>query len=351
MSLSSRNRKFLIVFLVVLAGAAVGAVTLLFLFPQGIVWSLPGLVTEALPFPTPVGSGAMVGPSPTLTATPIPSPTPTPSPTSTPSPTPTPTPTPVWYPKPTPSPTPRPTADPSPTPTFPPPPSEVEVPILMYHYVGELPADADVYRRDLTVSAEAFEAQLQYLAQAGYHTISLIDLHRLLTEGRPLPDKPVVLTFDDGYRDAYTVVFPLLQEYGFLGTFFVLATPAHFENPNHLTWAMMAEMARAGMSIQGHGRDHVDLRGCSYDFLVYQLLGVKEAVEYHTGQPVVFFCYPSGQYDQRVIAVLESAGYWGGVTTEHGRVHTREDLFTLDRIRIRGTDSLETFIEKVEGLE
>ncbi len=70
---------------------------------------------------------------------------------------------------------------------------------------------------------------MQYLAEAGYHTITLTDLYLHLTEGRPLPEKPVILTFGDGYRDAYTVVFPLLQKYGFVGTFFVLATPAHYE--------------------------------------------------------------------------------------------------------------------------
>lgn len=219
----------------------------------------------------------------------------------------------------------------------------------MYHYVEELPPNADRFRRDLTVTPGDFEVQLQYLVDAGYHTITLARLHHHLTEGRPLPERSIILTFDDGYRDAYTVVFPLLQRYGFVGTFFVLATPAHYESPNYLTWAMMQEMADAGMEIQGHGRDHVDLRGRSYDYLVYQILGVKEAVEYHTGWPVVFFCYPSGQYDARVIAVLESAGYWGAVTTQYGRVHTRENLFTLPRLRIRGSDTLEIFIGKVEG--
>ncbi len=85
---------------------------------------------------------------------------------------------------------------------------------------------------------------------------------------------------------------------------------------------MMKEMADAGMEIQGHGQGHVDLRGKSYEFLVYQILGIKEAVEYHTGHPVRFFCYPSGQYDAGVIAVVRSAGYWGAVTTEYGRIHT-----------------------------
>jgi peptidoglycan/xylan/chitin deacetylase (PgdA/CDA1 family) len=112
----------------------------------------------------------------------------------------------------------------------------------------------------------------------------------------------------------------------------------------------MKEMAQAGMEIQGHGRDHVDLRGRSYDYLVYQLLGIQEAISYHIGRPARFFCYPSGQYDDDVIAVLKSAGFWGAVTTEWGQTHTRDDLFTIPRIRIRGRTTLPLFVEYIEDV-
>jgi len=237
---------------------------------------------------------------------------------------------------------------PTPTPTPVVLPDQAQVPILMYHYVSELPPDPDRYRRDLTVLPENLKAQLQYLADAGYHTITLTDLYLHLTQGYPLPEKPVVLTFDDGYRDAYEVVFPLLLDYGFTGTFFVLATPAHFELPEYLTWAQMKEMSDAGMEIQAHGRDHVDLRNRSYDYLIYQIVGIQEAIEYHTGRLPRFFCYPSGRYDADVVAVLKSVGYWGAVTTEWGKTHTRESFFEMPRIRIRGADTLTSFIDKLE---
>lgn len=238
---------------------------------------------------------------------------------------------------------------PEPTPTEIPLPEEAEVPILMYHYVSELPDDADAYRRDLTVPPETFEEQLTYLDEAGYHPISLTDLYLHLTEGYPLPEKPVVLTFDDGYRDAYEVVFPSLLARGFTGTFFVLATPAHYESDAYLTWSQMREMSDAGMDIQAHGRDHVDLRDRAHEFLVYQILGIKEAIEFHTDQTPRFFCYPSGRWDEDVIEVLDSAGYWGAVTTEWGRTQTYEDRFTMPRLRVRGEASLGSFIAWLEG--
>lgn len=227
-------------------------------------------------------------------------------------------------------------------------PAEARVPILMYHYVSPLPPNADAIRRDLTVSPENFRAQLQYLANASYHPITLGDIYLYFTQAYPLPEKPIVLTFDDGYRDAYEIVFPMLLEYGFTGTFFVLASPAHIESPDYLTWAQMREMAEAGMDIQAHGRDHVDLRGRSNDYLVYQILGIQEAIRYNVGPLPRFFCYPSGQYDANVIAVLKSAGYWGAVTTNWGQVHTRDGLFEMTRLRIRGSDTLERFIAKLE---
>ncbi|MEA3340046.1 MAG: polysaccharide deacetylase family protein [Chloroflexota bacterium] len=237
----------------------------------------------------------------------------------------------------------------TPTPTPVPLPDQARVPIFMYHYVSELPPNPDVYRRDLTLAPEKFEAQLQYLADEGYHTITLTDLYLHLKQGYPLPEKPVALTFDDGYRDAYEVVLPLLLDYGFTATFFVLATPAHYESPDYLTWAQMKEMTNAGMEIQSHGRDHVDLRGRSYDYLVYQTVGIQEAIQYHTGRLPRFFCYPAGQYDADVVAVLESAGYWGAVTTAWGRTHTQDNLFEMPRLRIRGSDTLESFVGKLEG--
>ena len=227
-------------------------------------------------------------------------------------------------------------------------PEEARVPILMYHYVSELPPNPDRYRLDLTVLPADFRAQLQYLADNGYHTITLTDVFLHLKQGYPLPEKPILLTFDDGYRDAYDVVFPMVLEYGFTGTFFVLATPTHFESPDYLTWEQMKEMADAGMEIQSHGRDHVDLRNRSNDYLVYQIVGIQEAIHFHTGRLPRFFCYPAGQYDANVIAVLKSAGYWGAVTTAWGKTHTQNDLFEMPRIRVRGSDTLASFVSKLE---
>jgi len=232
----------------------------------------------------------------------------------------------------------------SPTPTATPIPDlALTVPILMYHYVSPLPADADTIRQDLTVTPEAFAAQLAYLREQGYTSITLFDLAAALRGEASLPEKPIVLTFDDGYADTYTVVFPLLQQYGFKGTFFVIAYVVEGGVPGYLTWEQAREMAEAGMSIQSHSLDHVDLRERSADFLKQQVELSRALIEARVGQPVRFFCYPAGRYDEATIQALDQAGYWGAVTTEWGSQQTWSRRFTWPRLRVRGAWDLETF--------
>ena len=158
-----------------------------------------------------------------------------------------------------------PTAAPSPTSTPGPTPDGVvrtlTVPILMYHYASQPPPDADVYRRDLSVSPVQFESHLKYLADNGYRTITLDDLLYALAHGRELPARPVILTFDDGYADNYTNAFPLLEKYDMMAHFFVISDFVNQERPGYMTWPQIEEMAAAGQRFGSHSRDHPSLAG------------------------------------------------------------------------------------------
>ncbi len=219
----------------------------------------------------------------------------------------------------------------------------IAVPLLMYHYISTPPEDADIYRQDLSVTPETFRQQMQYLADNGYHTISLYDLTRALRQGMPLPSDPVVLTFDDGYRDAYENAFPVLKEFGFTGTFFVITTRLDVGDPAYLSWTQAAEMAAAGMSIESHTKDHPNLRERDNDFLIYQILGSVESIEAHTGHRPHMLAYPSGRWDAHVLAVLPEVGIWAAVVTEGGIEHTTDSIYLLRRVRISGETDLPMF--------
>lgn len=218
----------------------------------------------------------------------------------------------------------------------------LRVPILMYHYVSLPPPDADQYRLDLSVAPALFGEHLRWLRDNGYTTITLDDVVQALTEGYPLPERAVVLTFDDGYEDAYTHAFPLLQAFDMTGTFFVVTEWIDAHTPGYLTWDQAREMAAAGMSIQSHTRSHPDLTdACDYDCLVYQVLGSVQTLEAEIGVRPRFFCYPGGRYNEEVLRVVRQVGLTAAVTTQAGTFHTSDQLLELSRARIRSTTTVD----------
>jgi peptidoglycan/xylan/chitin deacetylase (PgdA/CDA1 family) len=207
----------------------------------------------------------------------------------------------------------------------------------MYHYVSQPPAEADIYRKDLSVSPDRFREHVAYLKDAGYAAVTLDDLLYALAQGRALPPKPVILTFDDGYRDNYEHAFPALRNAGFVATFFIITDFVTEARPQYMSWGQIEEMAAAGQQFGSHSRNHPNLAGQSVDYLVWQALGSKEAIEVRLGQAPRWVAYPSGKYDAQTIAVFRSAGFWGGVTTQQGAAHTLDGVFELKRIRVRGS--------------
>lgn len=210
------------------------------------------------------------------------------------------------------------------------------MPILMYHYISAPPEDADAIRLDLSLPPEKFEEHLIWLKENGYQTITLEDLVLALQTGYPLPEKPVIITLDDGYRDAYTNAYPLLQKYEMKATVFVITRLLDENNINFITWDMAAEMSQHGINIESHSVDHPDLSKLSAESVMSQLRDSRMAIEAHTHQEVRILCYPAGAYNGMVIDLLPAAGYWAGTTTAQGIDHSNTNLWELTRVRIRG---------------
>jgi peptidoglycan/xylan/chitin deacetylase (PgdA/CDA1 family) len=218
------------------------------------------------------------------------------------------------------------------------------VPILMYHYLSVPPSDANIYRQDLSVTPALFAAHLDGMRSAGYTTISLYQLLDHLQVGAPLPEKPVIITFDDGYRDNYENGFPLLQERGMVATFFVVTDFVDEQRPPYMTWDMLREMHAAGMSIESHGRNHASLKNRDVDYLVWQALGSLETIEFELGVRPRFAAYPAGEFDQLTIELFQSANYWAAVTTIQGSTHSNDKLFELRRVRMRGSTTVDELL-------
>lgn len=219
----------------------------------------------------------------------------------------------------------------------------IRVPVLMYHYVGPLPQDADPLRVGLTVRPEEFREQLAWLKAAGYRSITFGQLHDALENGAELPPKPVILSFDDGHLDHFTTVMPLLQEAGFSGTFFIISERVEARDPAYMDREQIAALVEAGMQIEAHGRSHRDLAGRGRDLLVYELLGSRESLQAWTGAAPAVVAWPFGSHDDLARQIAREAGYLMAVSTRAGVLHSNTGLHDLARLRVNRNLTLRSF--------
>lgn len=213
------------------------------------------------------------------------------------------------------------------------------IPILMYHSIAVDPAN------NLQVTPDLFAAQMQYLVAAGYHTIGFTDLANW-EAGQPVPVKPVLITFDDGYQDNYVFAYPILKRYGLKATIFLIS--GRVETPRHLNWSEIEEMRLSGLVDFGaHTESHRDLTTLTDAQQTEEIAGSKQAIEAHIDAPVVAFDYPAGRYDDGVVAKTAAAGYEFAVTTDPGYAARDQNRLLLHRVRIDGTQPLSYFTRQM----
>lgn len=221
----------------------------------------------------------------------------------------------------------------------------MHVPILMYHYIGTVsPQNPDPQlAAGLTVSPDRFSQQMAWLAANGYHPITMAMLRGYLGGSNDLPAKPVALTFDDGYADFYTNAYPVLSQYHFTATTFIISGFIDDANGHSMrSWQLVA-ISKAGIEIGAHTFNHPDLTTLSAAQVQNQLGPPKTTLENLIGKPVLDFAYPAGRYDSSVVAAVQAAGYQSAVTTEPGTTHSWGDRFTWTRQEVLGTESLDDF--------
>jgi peptidoglycan/xylan/chitin deacetylase (PgdA/CDA1 family) len=167
------------------------------------------------------------------------------------------------------------------------------------------------------------------------------------TRGYALPPRPVVLSFDDGYLSDYTDAMPVLRRLGWPG---VLNLEVANVRPGDLTAYQVRALVRAGWEVDAHTMTHPDLTTVDAARLREEVAGSRAWIRRRFGVPVDFFCYPAGKYDGRVVTAVRAAGYLAATTVNYGFASPRQGLYTLDRMRINGSDGVAGFARKLEGL-
>lgn len=229
----------------------------------------------------------------------------------------------------------------------------LRLPVLMYHHVGDLPPGSDTIRRGLTVSAAAFNQQVNWVKQQGYTTISFSRLWEYLEGKSRLPQKPIIFSFDDGYDDVFTNALPVLQKYGFTGTFGIITEdPGTRQGTNsYATWDTIANAKKQGAEIVCHTQNHFDGSNPKFsaEYIFANLVGCQKDLTGHLGSAEPFLIYPYGHSTPLYIGQAKKAGFVFAFTVHEGKELNLEDLFHLPRVRVSGGEALEEFEKKLEG--
>jgi len=207
----------------------------------------------------------------------------------------------------------------------------------MYHRVGTEPAAEPTITRALTVTPRVFAAQMRWLHAAGFHAIAAVQLYRALEQGRRLPPRPILITFDDGYRDVLWNASPVLDRLHMPAVAFVITARISDGDPSFLTWPELQLLEQRGFTIGSHTVHHLELTLLSPREALAELVLSRQALQRHLGRPVQLFAYPAGRVDAQVLPLVRQAGYVLAVTTAPGDVQRANEPFLLHRYEVLAT--------------
>lgn len=219
----------------------------------------------------------------------------------------------------------------------------LNVPILMYHRVGRLPAVHSAIGDALTVQPGVFDAQMKWLVRHGFHAVSSLQLFDALEWGRRLPPRPIMVTFDDGYRDVLYRAAPILHRLGLPATAFVITDRVSGRDPSFLTWRELRNLERAGFAIGSHTVHHLTLTAVSSEQAWLELSQSRDVLQDHLHAPIDWFAYPRGATDPLIERLVRKAGYLAALTERPGFLQSAREPFRLHRDEILRADGLAGF--------
>jgi len=210
----------------------------------------------------------------------------------------------------------------------------VTLPILMYHRIDYLKPSLPAITRRLTVDPRDFAAQMEWLRAHGWHAVTQLQAFDALEYGTKLPPKPIMITFDDGYRDVWGKASPVLARLHMPATAYIITDRISGPDPSFLTWGDLRKLERRGIAIGSHTVTHTELTLLDDSEALAELRDSRAILERKLGHPVQWFAYPAGREDPRVVQLVREAGYVLAVTTQPGAVQAADRPFELHRYEV-----------------
>ena len=210
------------------------------------------------------------------------------------------------------------------------------VEVLMWHDVIK-PIHGNEKEVWFDTTVEELKAQFAIIKRNRINVVSLAQLYKHLSEGTPLPPRPMVLTFDDNNLGLYKNAFPLLKQYRYPATLFVHTNFVGVTtSKDHCSWSQLKEMQKSGLvTIQGHTCSHpADLRALPNPEINKELRDSKKLMEEHMNETVIAFAYPEGKYDDKTAKMTSEAGYKMAFTEDWGSAGASRNMMLLHRYSI-----------------
>ncbi|AJA46254.1 polysaccharide deacetylase family protein [Clostridium pasteurianum DSM 525 = ATCC 6013] len=226
--------------------------------------------------------------------------------------------------------------------------NDKQIPVLMYHSIADNSNVTNLASKSIILPPEVFREQMQYLKDNGYTTLTLDELYNFLKNNKPVPEKSVVLTFDDAYKDNYTNAYPILKEFGFKATIFVI-TGGTDKIGAYLTSDQIKEMYANGIDIQSHTVNHEDLDKLSLEKQQETLVQSKQFLEKLLNKKVDFIAYPSGKYNNFTEQAAKNAGYTMAFTINSGWANRDTNIYFLNRVFVNALKDFEQFKERLNN--
>ena len=217
-----------------------------------------------------------------------------------------------------------------------------EVPVLCYHQVRDYKPSDSKTAKDYIVPVDTFRDQMKLLADSGYQAILPGQLHEYLITGKALPDKPVLITFDDTRLDQFTAALPELDKHGFKAAFFIMTVS--LGKPGYMSKEQVKQLADEGHTIGSHTYDHKNVKTYTVDDWVDQVQKPSKQLQTITGKPVEYFAYPFGLWDKEAIAKLKDHDF-KAVFQLSAKRDENDPLFSVRRIIVPGSWSGATMIK------
>lgn len=208
-----------------------------------------------------------------------------------------------------------------------------QVPILCYHQVRDWREKDSKQAKDYIIPEERFKDHIKMLADSGFQTVLPDQLMAYLTTGAALPEKPVMLTFDDTSLGQYTVAAPELEKYGFKGVFFIMTVS--LGRANYMSKAQVKELSDRGHVIGSHTWDHQNVKKYQGQDWVTQVEKPSRQLAEITGKPIEYFAYPFGLWNPEAIPELKQRSIVGAFQLADKR-DAQDPLHSIRRIIASG---------------